>query len=104
MKRALNSALAMEFAMKFKFALPLFCLLLAGCASHRAPPPTAAARTWYDGYFGKVDGYWARDGSFWYSADGKRWLRDGGGHFRRSDGGVDFKPFQTRAAPAPPRR
>lgn len=78
-----------------KFAVPtlLACLALAGCASmngHRRPTPLHVSGP-YDDYYGKfVDGYWGRDGGFWYVNDSNAWRRDSGGHFARDDKGGSF--------------
>lgn len=82
-----------------KFAPPVLLgfLVLAGCASmngHRRPTPlhvSAPYDAYYDDYYGKfVDGYWGRDGGFWYVNENNAWRRDGGGHFTHDDKGGYF--------------
>lgn len=71
-------------------------LLLAGCAPAYGPGPgpyyggayvvgePIAYDGFYDDYYGPfVDGYWARDGFFYYRRDYHgRFFRDDGHHFR----------------------
>jgi hypothetical protein len=71
-------------------------LIAAGCAlalSACATGPgygygggSLAYNAYYDDAYGPYyDGYWGRDGGFWYSSGrGAPYLRDGGEHFRRS--------------------
>jgi len=82
------------------------CVLLAGCAPAYGPGPgpyygggayvvgePIAYDGFYDNYYGPFyDGYWARDGFFYYQrGEHGRFVRDDGRHFRH-DGHDGFHP------------
>jgi hypothetical protein len=73
-------------------------VLLAGCAYEPGPGPYYGGGAYvvgepigydgfYDDYYGPFyDGYWARDGYFYYRhGEGGRFQRDVGGHFRHDN-------------------
>ena len=81
-------------------------LTLAGCAVYGPTPGPYAAGPYgdpyvgavaydgyYDGYYGAFyDGYWRRDGAFYYRGrEGDGWHRDYNGHFRR-EGANGYRP------------
>jgi hypothetical protein len=66
-------------------------LALSACASGYYGGGDLGYNAYYDDAYGPYnDGYWGRDGAFWYSARPHGpYLRDGGAHFRHGafDGG-----------------
>ena len=91
---------------KFAVLTLLAALMLAGCASmagHRRPTPlrvSGAYDAYYDDYYGQfTDGYWGRDGGFWYVSDDHVLRRDHGGHFRHDDAGGSFKLVHGKGGP-----
>jgi hypothetical protein len=67
-------------------------LAVSGCAENMGYGPTFGGdMAYYDNAYGPFyNGYWGRDGSFYYSGGrGRPYQRDEGGHFRHDtpDGG-----------------
>jgi hypothetical protein len=74
-------------------AIGMAGLLLSGCAyrGHERVGFSADRAGYYDGYYDGSygtfnDGYWGRDGAFYYSDNTHNWHRDDGNHFRRDNG------------------
>jgi len=71
-------------------------LLLGGCA-YRGDDRTrvvVSGGEYYDGYYDGsygtfTDGYWGKDGAFYYADSERDWHRDDGNHFRRDTGDGD---------------
>lgn len=64
-------------------------LALSACAEDLGYGPTfGSGLVYYDSYYGPYyNGYWARDGFFYYSPGrGRPFIRDEGRHFRRGPG------------------
>ena len=44
---------------------------------------------YYDGNYGQIlDGYWGRDGKYWYEDRSGNWHQDDGNHFQRDTAGL----------------
>jgi hypothetical protein len=54
---------------------------------------------YYDGFYGQViDGYWGRDGKFWYLDRTEQWHQDDGNHFQH-DPASGMKRIQGSGLP-----
>jgi hypothetical protein len=54
---------------------------------------------YYDGKYGQIlDGYWGRDGKFWYEDRSGDWHEDDGSHFQH-DSADGFKRVQGSGGP-----
>jgi hypothetical protein len=61
-------------------------LALSACAS--GPGYYGGGDAYYDDFYGPYyDGYWGRDGAFWFSDGHGHMRRDEGGHFSREHPG-----------------
>jgi hypothetical protein len=102
-----NNRLEIFMVRKFIAPILLATLMLAGCAvmgrGHPRPTPLHVSGPYdafYDSYYGLfTDGYWGRDGGFWYVNEDHNWRRDHGGHFRHDDAGGDFKLVHGKGSP-----
>jgi hypothetical protein len=74
-------------------------LALSGCAEDLGYGPSfASGLVYYDGYYGPYyNGYWSRDGFFYYSPQrGRPFVRDQNRHFQRNNPGGGFHGERTR--------
>lgn len=73
-------------------------LALSACAEDLGYGPTFnSGLVYYDSSYGPFyNGYWGRDGYFWYSPSrGRPYTRDEGRHFRRDNPGTGFHREHT---------
>jgi hypothetical protein len=73
-------------------------LALSACAEDLGYGPTfGSGLVYYDSYYGPYyNGYWARDGFFYYApAPGRPFIRDRDHHFRRDNPGTGFHGERT---------
>jgi hypothetical protein len=79
-------------------ALAIVIVCSTGAAAYASAFVQIAANdyftAYYDGHYGQIlNGYWGRDGKFWYEDRSENWHLDDGNHFQR-DAASGFALYQ----------
>lgn len=85
--------------MKRALLVLVAALSVSACAEELGYGPTfASGLVYYDSFYGPYyNGYWGRDGFFYYSPGrGRPFIRDEGHHFHRDNPGPGFHGERTR--------